>query len=104
MHFTQTKYRSHFLLSHSIILNCLIVLLASIVLSLVSQIVIPWQPVPLTFQSAIVVLMGLTLGSKRAVAAVALYLIEGVAGLPVFAQGYSGFSVFLMPTAGYLMG
>ena len=104
MHFTQTKYRSHFLLSHSIILNCLIVLLASIVLSLVSQIVIPWQPVPLTFQSAMVVLMGLTLGSKRAATAVALYLLEGASGLPVFAEGYAGISVFLMPSAGYLIG
>lgn len=104
MNFVQVKYHSRFLTNDSLMQNALIVLLASAVLAIVSQIAIPWQPVPLTFQSAMVILMGLTLGSKRASAAVVLYLLEGVSGLPVFAQGYSGLSVFLMPSAGYLIG
>ncbi|OGT43731.1 MAG: hypothetical protein A3F13_08305 [Gammaproteobacteria bacterium RIFCSPHIGHO2_12_FULL_40_19] len=104
MYFTKTKYHSRFFTNDSIILNGLIVLLASIVLALVSQIALPWQPVPLTFQSAMVILLGLTLGSKRASAAVVLYLLEGTSGLPVFAGGYSGISVFLTPSAGYLIG
>lgn len=101
---TQTKYRSTILQNNSIAQNALIVLLASVVLAVISQISIPWQPVPLTFQSAAVVLMGLTLGSKRAAAAVALYLLEGVCGLPVFAQGYAGAAVLMMSTGGYLIG
>jgi len=102
--FAEIKYRPLFLSHDSLFLNGLVVLLASIVLAIVSQIALPWQPVPLTFQSAMVVLLGLTLGSKRAAAAVALYLLEGVCGLPVFAEGYAGLSVFAMPGAGYLLG
>ncbi|HLB56881.1 MAG TPA: biotin transporter BioY [Coxiellaceae bacterium] len=102
--FAQTTYRSRFLSTDSASLNCLIVLLASLVLAGASQISLPWQPVPLTFQSVAVVLLGLTLGSKRAAAAVALYLLEGACGLPVFAQFYSGISVFAMPSGGYLIG
>ncbi|MCX7124946.1 MAG: biotin transporter BioY [Gammaproteobacteria bacterium] len=101
---SQARYRSIFLVSDSIVVNGLIVLLASLVLAVVSQIALPWLPVPLTFQSAMVVLLGLTLGSKRAAAAVALYLLEGACGLPVFAQGYAGFAVFMMSSGGYLWG
>lgn len=104
MLYTQTKYRSTLLTSDSIALNALIVLLASVVLAVISQIALPWNPVPLTFQSAMVVLLGLTLGSKRATAAVALYLLEGACGLPVFAQFFGGISVFGMASGGYLIG
>ena len=98
------KYRSTFLINDSIVLNGFIVLLASIVLAVISQIALPWNPVPLTFQSAMVVLLGLALGSKRAAAAVALYLLEGACGLPVFAQGFGGAAVFGMASGGYLIG
>lgn len=99
----QTRYRSTFL-NDSMTQNVLIVFLASLVLAGASQIALPWQPVPLTFQSAMVVLLGLTLGSKRASAAVALYLLEGACGLPVFAQWYGGIAVFGMSSRGYLIG
>lgn len=103
-----TRYISVFSTSSyslkSAIQNVCTVLLASLLLSVVSQIAIPWQPVPLTFQSAMVVLLGVTLGSKRAAIAVALYLFEGGLGLPVFANGAAGWSVLMGPTAGYLWG
>lgn len=99
----RTYYHSVFSVKSTWI-NGLIVLLASLILAGASQIALPWQPVPMTFQSVAVVLLGLTLGSKRAVAAVALYLFEGACGLPVFAQWFSGISVFAMPSGGYLIG
>jgi biotin transport system substrate-specific component len=100
----KTHFRSTFLSTDSIVSNGLIVLLASLVLAVISQIALPWQPVPLTFQSAMVVLLGLTLGSKRATAAVALYLLEGACGFPVFAQWTAGIATFAMPSGGYLIG
>lgn len=101
---TPTKYRSTVLQNNSLVKDMFTVLLASLILAVISQISLPWQPVPLTFQSATVVLLGLTLGSKRAAAAVALYLIEGLCGLPVFAEDYAGAAVFMMSTGGYLIG
>src|SRR4051812_14552365 len=45
---------------------------------------LPFTPVPLTVQNFAVLLVGLALGSRRGFAALALYLAEGAAGLPVF--------------------
>lgn len=102
---TQTKYLPAITLNRSITQNILIILIANAVLGLVSQCAIHlWWPVPITLQSAMVVLLGLTIGSKRAVAAVALYLLEGAAGLPVFAGGLSGFAFLIGPSGGYLWG
>ena len=45
---------------------------------------LPLTPVPLTAQNMAVLLVGLLLGSRRGFAALALYLMEGAVGLPVF--------------------
>jgi len=72
---------------------------------LISQVALHlWWPVPITLQSAMVVLLGLTTGSKRAAAAVALYLLEGAIGLPVFAGGLSGLACLIGPSGGFLWG
>src|SRR3989442_5358865 len=61
-------------------------------------------PVPLTIQNCAVLLVGLTLGSRRGFAALALYLAEGVAGMPVFSPtGPGGLAQLLGPTGGYLL-
>src|SRR3989442_3717642 len=61
-------------------------------------------PVPLTIQNFAVLLVGLTLGSCRGFAALALYLAEGVAGMPVFSPtGPGGLAQLLGPTGGYLL-
>ena len=49
-------------------------------------------------------LIGATLGGRLAAAAVALYLIEGLAGLPVFAGAVAGPLYMAGPTGGYLVG
>jgi biotin transport system substrate-specific component len=63
---------------------------------------LPFTPVPLTMQNFGVLLVGLTLGSRRGFAALALYLAEGAVGLPVFA-GLGGIAHLLGPTGGYLL-
>lgn len=102
---TQAKYHSIVFADGSMTQDVLTVLLASALLGVVSQVAIHlWWPVPITLQSAMVVFLGLTLGSKRAISAVAAYLLEGVLGAPVFAGGLSGFVYLIGPSGGYLWG
>lgn len=60
--------------------------------------------VPLTLQVFGVFLAGAVLGARRGFIAVLLYLVVGVAGLPVFAQGQAGTAPFTGTTGGYLVG
>src|SRR4051794_5491959 len=60
-------------------------------------------PVPFTLQTFAVLVTGAALGSLRGVLAMALYLLVGVAGAPVFAGGGSG-TVWNSPSGGYLVG
>src|SRR6266567_2756385 len=65
---------------------------------------LPFTPVPLTLQNFGVLLVGLALGSRRGFAALALYLLEGAAGMPVFSPfGPGGVLQIIGPTGGYLM-
>jgi biotin transport system substrate-specific component len=64
----------------------------------------PLTPVPLTVQNLGVLLVGLLLGSRRGFAALALYLVEGALGMPVFSPtGPGGIAQLLGPTGGFLM-
>ena len=82
---------------------------ASLVVALCARITIPLMPltpVPLTVQNLGVLLVGLMLGSRRGFAAMALYLVEGAVGLPVFspsALGLTGIAQLLGPTGGFLL-
>jgi|YNPBryBLVA2012_1023415.scaffolds.fasta_scaffold00009_25 biotin transport system substrate-specific component len=67
------------------------------------QVHVPFSPVPLTFQTFAVLLTAVLLGPARAFGAVTLYLLEGIAGLPVFARG-GGAWYLVGPTGGYLLG
>jgi biotin transport system substrate-specific component len=84
----------------------LLVLAGSVVVALSAQtrIDLPFTPVPITLQTAAVVLVGATLGARRGATALLAYLAEGLAGLPVFAGGASGLAYALGPTGGYLLG
>ena len=65
---------------------------------------LPFTPVPLTLSNFAVLLVGLLLGRRAGFAALALYLAEGAAGLPVFSPtGPGGIAQLLGPTGGYLM-
>lgn len=65
---------------------------------------IPFTPVPLTGQTLAVLLVGAALGPGRGAASLALYLLAGAAGLPLYAGGASGSAAVLGPTGGYLVG
>lgn len=80
------------------------VVAGSLLLALTAQISIPlpFTPVPVTGQTLGVALLALLWGRNRAVGSFALYLLEGAAGLPVFAQGKA--FLIMGPTMGYLVG
>jgi biotin transport system substrate-specific component len=64
---------------------------------------LPFTPVPLSLSNFGVLLVGLTMGSRRGFAALVLYLMEGASGLPVFSHpGLGGVAQLLGPTGGYL--
>ena len=64
----------------------------------------PWSPVPYTGQTAAVLLVGTALGWRLGLASMALYVLVGVAGLPVFAGQAHGIEKLLGYTGGYLVG
>ena len=86
-----------------------IVVSASLFVALCARITIPipGTPVPLTVQNFAVLLVGLLLGSRRGFAALALYLAEGAAGMPVFspvsALGPGGIAHLFGATGGFLL-
>ena len=65
---------------------------------------LPFTPVPLTLQNFGVLLVGLALGSRRGFLALALYLVEGASGMPVFNPlGPGGVAQLLGTTGGFLL-
>ena len=67
---------------------------------------LPFTDVPFTFQPMVVLIGGLALGPRLAVASQAIYLAAGIAGLPVFAASATlppGIGRLFGPTGGYLM-
>lgn len=64
---------------------------------------IPIGPVPITFQVTFAILAGMLLGKKYGALSVALYVVLGLIGLPVFTKG-GGIGYVMQPTFGYLLG
>jgi biotin transport system substrate-specific component len=84
------------------------VLLIAVLTVVAAQVSIPlpFTPVPFTLQPMVVLLGGAALGSRLGMASQVLYLLAGVAGLPVFAASAvlpQGFARLLGPTGGYLL-
>lgn len=74
-----------------------------VVLSLVPGVPVGPAGVPITLQTLGIMLAGLVLGPWRGVAAVAVFVAIGLAGLPVFSGGAGGLGVLAGPTAGYIL-
>ena len=83
--------------------NISLMLIGTLILALSSKVQVPFWPVPMTMQTFVVFLIGMSFGSKLAFFTLLLYLIEGAIGLPVFAKG-GGLPYLTGPTAGYLYG
>lgn len=77
---------------------------AAVALAARVDVPVPGSPVPQSLQTLAVVLTGAALGPARGSLAMAVYLLAGVVGAPVFADGASGFEVLGGPTGGYLFG
>ncbi len=87
--------------------NMALAILGSIALWISAKIQIPFYPVPMTMQTFVVLVIGMTFGWRLGGATVALYLVQGAFGLPVFAgtpEKGIGLAYLLGPTGGYLFG
>ena len=82
----------------------LLAIAGSMLLIASAKVQVPMWPVPMTMQSFVVLFLGAALGPRLGAAAVALYLAQGFAGLPVFAMpSAAGPGYFLGTTGGFLL-
>ena len=85
----------------------LVIIASTVLITISAKIKIPFYPVPMTMQTFVILLIGITFGYKIGLAIVTLYLLEGILGLPVFASSPEkgmGIVYFTGPTMGYLIG
>ncbi len=89
-----------------LITDVVLVALGATLITAAAQVSIPlpFTPVPITGQTFAVLLVGTALGSLRGGASGATYVLLGVAGAPVYADGAHGFGVLTGSTGGYLIG
>ena len=71
--------------SANILRKIMLVVIGTLLLTVSAKIKVPFYPVPMTMQTFVVVLIGITLGWKLGIATIFAYLFEGAIGLPVFA-------------------
>ena len=84
--------------------NAGLAVIGALVLALSAKIQVPFTPVPMTLQTLAVLALGAAFGARLAAATVALYLVEGLLGLPVFAGAIAGPAYMMGPTGGFLAG
>lgn len=89
--------------SNTVLRAVALLLLGTLLLALAAKLRVPFWPVPMTMQTFMVLLIGATYGFRLATATVAVYLLEGAVGLPVFTSG-AGLVYMTGPTGGYLVG
>jgi biotin transport system substrate-specific component len=80
-----------------------VIVLGTILLALSAHVRIPFIPVPATLQSLTVALIAAAFGARLGVATIALYIVEGLSGLPVFTNG-GGLAYVFSPTFGFIVG
>ena len=101
MELVKTNYQS------KLIKSFVVVVLGSVALTISAKLKIPFYPVPMTMQTFVVLFLGIAFGYKIGIATISLYLIEGIAGFPVFSNSPEkgvGLIYFIGPTMGYLVG
>ncbi len=87
----------------SLVRDAVLVLSGAALVGITAQLAvpIPGTPVPVTGQTFAVLLVGAALGTARGAASLIMYILIGLAGVPWFAEGNSGFANV---TFGYLIG
>lgn len=91
-------------LVYRVLQTALLLVTGVFVLFACAQATIPIGPVPITLQTAGLLVIGLTYPRRLLVTVVLFYLVLGVVGVPVFSNYSSGVSVLLGPRGGYLIG
>ena len=85
------------------LINISTVLFGSIILIISAKIKVDLYPVPMTLQPLAVLMIGMLFGRNLAIATIGLYILEGIAGFPVFAYG-GGLLYLFGPTGGFIVG
>lgn len=87
--------------------QAVLAVLGTALLTVSAKVQVPFWPVPMTMQTFVVLVLGMAYGFKLGTATILLYLVEGAAGLPVFAgtpEKGIGLAYMAGPTGGYLVG
>lgn len=84
--------------------NTVLMVAGTIVVAVAAQINVPMIPVPMTLQTFAVLAIGMAYGARLGAATLFLYMLEGMAGLPVFAEMKSGLATVTGPSGGYIVG
>ena len=82
---------------------CIIAIFTAL-MCVLSPISIPIEPVAITLATFVVYLLGAVFSWKISVPIVLLYLLLGMAGMPIFSKFQGGFQVLAGPTGGFLIG
>lgn len=83
--------------------NIAIVVLGTLVMTVAAKISVPVWPVHITLQSMVVAILAAAFGWRIGVATIALYIVEGLSGLPVFSTG-GGPGYVMSPSFGFIVG
>lgn len=86
-----------------LVTNLVTVVMGSLLLAISARISVPVMPVPVTLQTLAVAVIAAGFGWRIGVATVALYIAEGLSGLPVFATG-GGLDYITRPSFGFIIG
>ncbi len=87
--------------------SVLLIVAGSLLMTLAAKVQVPFFPVPMTMQVLVALLIGAAYGPRLAAVTLGAYLMQGAAGLPVFAgtpEKGLGLAYMAGPTGGYLMG
>jgi len=106
MSLTATSLRTSLIPRSTALSNAVLVVSGVLGLAALAQIAIPvpGSPVPVTGQTLGVLILGTTYGSTLGFTTFAVYILAGIAGAPVFADGHHGLERLVGATGGYLVG
>ena len=106
MSLSATSLRSSLIPRTTALSNAVLVVSGVLGLAALAQIAlpVPGSPVPVTGQTLGVLILGTTYGSTLGFTTFAVYMLAGIAGAPVFANGGQGLDRIIGATGGYLIG
>lgn len=100
----ETKKSKKEVLRNPIVKSICLVGVFTALMCVLSPLSIPLDPISITLATLVIYIIGATFDYKIAVLPVVLYLLLGMAGLPVFSKFQGGIQVLFGPTGGYLFG